>query len=422
MASLLLIFLLSVGLTEGFNSQLPPPWVAPTNMGGWGSRSKVPKRSKSPGKRDKDDESTTTSARSSATAVTDTPKDSSPGSDEERSKDSTEDFPNESSTVAAASRFLEMTEAYGSGGETPLRPRGDGVRRASVRGHLPSLFKMCSPIDLLLVVASHVVATRLAVGPEAMRSVLARPSHATTMLASCLTSGASAVVARHYDARRRPNRPFPVPEPAVMRFLVTLSASLLPALVFVPGKVARLNVVVGALFTVYYASHTRPKSWIGNVTRAGVAGLAPLTAAAAAGYSTGVPVSEPLQVAMLSCALFLGTFGRELWKDASSVARDREDDVRTVPVVHGRRFADRAVLGAQALAAVVAAGGPLVDIMTGRRTSASVRRAVLSVAGGGALLHRAVGVVRSQGLDDEVVKKAVKESRAALLVILSSFF
>merc|ERR1712071_502828 len=106
--------------------------------------------------------------------------------------------------------------------------------------------------------------------------------------------------------------------------------------------------------------------------------------------------------------------------DVCDVEGDRREHVRTVPVVYGKRLASKAVLVFSVIMAVLAVGEPVLALKSSV-TNDRIRRVLFSVVGSGMVIKRAVGVVNSQGLNVDLVKKGVEESKLALLLVMASF-
>lgn len=464
---LLTLVALSSGV-EGFNSQLPPPWVTPrpnnnsnNNSNSNNGRGGLANASKSNKK------VTPSSNTEVATAPHDSEnnsKSSSSGSGEEIvegdiSKDG--NVSNEVSShadaafVAAGSAVTEyyttstipssgINGHHGTTTASSIADTGNGSKvsdsvrsnslatRASTRPYLPDLLKMCRPSNLPGVFLLHIVATKVALhslpSQTALLSTLLRPSHLLVLSALVLTSCSSMVVNDYYDARtgvdNLKQHKLKVPAPVTKRFLTYVYATLLTVLAFLPGKVSRASVVMGSLLTFWYTQHLKPRTWIKNVSCAGLVGLSPLTSAAATCYIHGVPLMNggPLpSVLRMSAVVFFGIMGREVWMDVLDEEGDRREHIRTVPVVFGKRFASKVVLAFTMLMSAMAVGTPLWDLIMKGSSAPILKRVIMSALGSGMVLTRAIQIVKAQGLDTDLLTKGVEEGKLALFFILASF-
>lgn len=428
--TLLVVFVLRGA--EAFNSnKIHRTRTLPhVSVGGWGTRSKsrVNESNKISSSKQGAESSTAKSADSTAVVDAHTSNSSPDGSnsEDEPISNETNDFPDDISTFEAASEYLAASRAYTENGiaitDSTTKPTSSD-RPNTVREYLPSLLKMCRPSNLPGVVMLHLIASRLAMAPNSSSFWLAiiRPSHLLTLTAILSTSCTSMAVNDYYDSRKRLSRGIDAPAPVIKRFLNYTYAMLLTALCFLPGRISRASVVFGTLLTFYYTQHLKPKTWIKNLTCAGVMGLAPLTSAAATWYLQSSNYFGIANVLRLSAVIFFGSMGREIWMDLSDFDGDRRENIRTVPVVYGQRLASRVVMGFQILMSLLAVGAPVLNLISGNTARVDFRRALLSSVGAGMILRRAINVVSWQGLNNEAVRKAVEESKLALFIVLGSF-
>lgn len=123
--------------------------------------------------------------------------------------------------------------------------------------------------------------------------------------------------------------------------------------------------------------------------------------------------------------LFVGILGQEMTMDMNDVRDDSEHGIRTVPVVHGPKFASTFGLVYSLGVLLLATSGPLWELVCrrGRRTTRSVILRRLFFAGLGSLaqLRRSWQVVRMEGQDYNVVVTSVNEGLLSVVFILIGF-
>jgi 4-hydroxybenzoate polyprenyltransferase len=263
----------------------------------------------------------------------------------------------------------------------------------------------------------------------------------TTLLALLLTSSASMVVNDYYDCKlgrdeeklhKSPSGQLllrgDVPLRVARRFLNYLYAMSLLVLVVVPGIPTRLSVAVGLMLTYYYTQKLKPVCWVKNIVCACLIALSPLTSGTAAVHliTTGRQAfAQSLSIPSLwrlVSVLFFGVLGREVAMDCNDCASDERSGIRTVPVVHGRRYAASVALVSNAVVAFFAVGGPLLQILRGRvPLSCTVRRLALASIGSAMMLRRSYQVLRSECSDEAIVNRAVNEGLLTVIFFLASF-
>jgi 4-hydroxybenzoate polyprenyltransferase len=267
-----------------------------------------------------------------------------------------------------------------------------------------------------------------------------------------------------------------VPLQIAKNFLSILYGVLLLTITILPGVSTRLLAIIGSMITFYYTQHIKPKTWLKNISCALLMSLAPLTSgfatlnhptivhdvglAAAASASTSIlpssmsasslPLSSKNSVGFwmawkalgpLFCSLFCGFMGREMMMDITDRDADKDAGIYTVPVVYGKRIASKIILLFWLGTGVFASIGPMMEVwsmlcnilkggfsssmlqfgsIVNVITDSAVRRLSFALLGGTWLLVRAIQVVKSEGQDEVLMKKAIEEGKLNVLLILAS--
>ena len=235
----------------------------------------------------------------------------------------------------------------------------------------------------------------------------------------------------------------------VKRFLYYLYAALLLCLPFVPGVSARLMVVVGVMLTFLYTRHLKPITLLKNIVCATLIALSPATSGAAAfhlvsshnnnnnKFSSFLPLLRVPALWRLIGMNFFGFVGREIQMDINDMADDFVHNVRTVPVVYGRKFAAKAALLCTVAMAAMAMMVPIWQIRlavvgsssltwtallsTQLRASHATRKLILASIGSLAMMRRAWQVYKTEGEDREIVNCAIEEGKLYIMFLLASF-
>lgn len=323
---------------------------------------------------------------------------------------------------------------------------------STVWSSLPLLFQMTRPSNFPGVVLLHILGVYLAlqsplVGNEGLWPTLARPSMLIVLMCLLLTSSASMVVNDYFDNQigvdkdiQKPLVGGTVTMAVVKQFLYYIYAALALLMTAVPGVPARLMVVIGNMLTYWYTKHLKPITWLKNVVCATVMGISPATSGAAAFHLLSTQNSfRVFGVASLSrlvLTLFCGFLGREILMDINDVDDDMAQNVKTVPVAHGRKFASKAALVSTAVMATCASMGPLWKLgqSIGSTVSWGALVSTLCSCPGGATrqlvfaslgcipqLWRAWNVCKTEGEDRPIVEQAVDEGKLTFMLILASF-
>ena len=181
---------------------------------------------------------------------------------------------------------------------------------------------------------------------------------AAAFATAAATGGGNAVndyFDRAIDAVNRPDRP--IPRDAVSAHgALTLAIALFAAAVVAAATLPTVALVIAVVNAAALASYTRVfkgRPGVGNLVVALLTGSTFLFGGAAVG--------QPLAPGLLVMAALAAaaTLGRELVKDVEDVAGDREEGLRTLPIVAGERPA--LVLATVAVSAsVLASGLPVV--------------------------------------------------------------
>ena len=446
---LIAVFLVSCSLptTHGFNSNLPPPWLAhSTTIKPIPTRSAAKSRPKKESTNKSSPQDIAESSNSGSRASTEPETSNSRGSDATEDKtilehdsdsstksDDVEEIEvtaKEPVTYGAAPTTFTTVPSFGVSGQLASPPATQSsvqkqakVVNPAVRPYLTSLLKMCRLSNIPGVIALHVIGAYTAIrntGSQLLLSTMMQPSMLMVLASQVVLTCSSMVVNDYYDARTgvdvlNAKNSFSVPPIVIKRFLSYLYASLLIGVVFLPGKIARMSVVSAAMLTFWYTQHLKPKTWIKNVSVSGIIALSPITSAAAASYVLDLPFSKTLaNVFPLSMTIFLFAMGREIWMDILDETGDREANVETVPVRYGKRFASRAVLGLDIFMGLICVGGPLLSFLSGESVGMNL---TLRAIGLSMVLVRAVEIVRRDGTNTKLIQKAVEEGKIALLLL-----
>ena len=363
----------------------------------------------------------------------------------------------------------------------------------SVKSCLRPLLKMTRPSNFPGVVLFHILGIHralsagltspsipIAYSKSLLLETLRRPQIIIVLLALLLTSATSMVVNDYYDARSgtdarnlltqalqknsgnedntynhldKPLATGDVPMIVAKRFLSYLYAALLVCLCAVPGIASRLTVVVAAMLTFFYTQHLKPRTWLKNVSCAGLIALSPFTSGSAAlslvldgahGATSSTTTLGSVGPAFASLwrlvlTLFAGFMSREILMDVCDYDGDMETGIRTVPVEYGKRFATRVSLAFAAALAVLATGVPALGIVLSWDSvvaatssyseaiqliirSPVARKFLLAAVGSGMILRRAFQVAKTEGSDVAIAGKAVDEQKtSSVLFILASF-
>mmetsp|Transcript_13440 Transcript_13440/g.29190 ORF Transcript_13440/g.29190 Transcript_13440/m.29190 type:complete len:550 (+) Transcript_13440:292-1941(+) len=373
------------------------------------------------------------------------------------------------------------------------KAEGEDTEEATVVSCLRPLLRMTRPSNFPGVIMFHILGVHRAlsaglasssVNVSYTRSLLLEtlrgPQMILVTLAVLLTSATSMVVNDYYDARSgvdarnlltqalqkssgqggettyshldKPLATGDVPMVVAKRFLSYLYSALMLCLTAVPGVASRLTVVLAAMLTFWYTQHLKPRTWLKNVSCAGLIALSPFTSGSAAlhvvlqsaGGGNGIGIGSSIGPAMASLwrlvlTLFSGFMSREIIMDVCDYEGDREAGVRTVPVKYGKRFATRVSLAFACALAALAVGGPLLGLISawGAAVAATpttgdafrlilrtplARKFVLAAIGSGLIVRRAIQVVKTEGEDMNIAARAVDEQKEiSVLFILASF-
>jgi len=267
---------------------------------------------------------------------------------------------------------------------------------------------MMRPSNLPGVVLLHCLGIyRAAKGNMSIWRALLRPTSMLTLFCLLTVASSSMMVNDYYDARtgvdRFKTKPAFVPS-NIKQALSKMYAVLLLGVAFLPGTVTRLSVLTGAMLTFWYTQHLKPRTWLKNVTCAAVMAIAPLTSAAAISTDSLFPT-----VGRLVATLFFGFIGREVWMDIRDADVDAMSGIVTVPVKYGKRMASRT-------AAASMIGMSIFSLLTKRKIPIA-----MAAVGSTLILGRAWQIVQTEGLDSQVLHRAVEESKVALFFLLGSF-
>lgn len=341
-----------------------------------------------------------------------------------------EDFLGSSSQAKVSGVMADPTSSDPSVALQPLpHDYSKQTFKPTVKSCWRDLFTMTRPYNLPVVVLFHMLGIYLSAEKAGFWKLLLAPSMMVTLVALLLTSSTSMLVNDYYDFKlghdsMKPfqplNTPSRLPLSVVKRFLSYLYFGALICVTAVPGIPARMAVVMGLMLTFWYTQHIKPRTWLKNLVCASLIALSPLTSGVAAMSLTGTSAGW-LPLLRVVSMLFTGILGREITMDIIDLKDDSLHGVRTVPVVYGTKFASAVGLVCSAGVAALAIAGPLGDFLSGNWNQSSLRRSIL--AGGAALvlLRRGWQVFQTEGLDLEVVNRAVNEGLPTVVLLLASF-
>ena len=118
--------------------------------------------------------------------------------------------------------------------------------------------------------------------------------------------------------------------------------------------------------------------------------------------------------------------------DCNDVETDRRSMVRTVTVVHGKRYATRVAWCGTWIMSLLTLIGPLQKLIpyyflgyqtdaTKRFLMVSWRQFLLGAVGCGSALWRGWRVVKTEGSDADLVSRTIDEGLLTVLFVLASF-
>ena len=326
-----------------------------------------------------------------------------------------------------------------------------------IRDNLGPLLALTRPKNFPGVVLFHMTGVYLALRSRSTALsasyywtiLLKQPALWWTLVALLLVDSSSMVVNDYYDAklgrdvlthkqltgRDRSLVSGKVSFATTKRFVSYLYAAALVLVAFLPGITTRLSVVVGLMLTYLYTQHMKPVTWLKNVVCASLIALSPWTSGSATLHVVAQTDSVSLaelaipSLCRLVGALFAGVFSREMLMDCNDVETDAQAAVRTVPVMHGQKFASRVAFVATAVMCALTMFGPVqqllqyyVQIKSLSTTPWALwRRFGLGAVACGSALYRGWSVVRTNGQDAAVIQRTVDEGLLAVLFLLLCF-
>ena len=335
----------------------------------------------------------------------------------------------------------------------------------TVRSCIRPLFRMTRPSNIPSVILVYTLGIHRALSSiqysrsASLLSVLQKPQMMVVLIAVLLISSTSMVVNDYYDARSGvdalnlsiqkekdepyiSDKPFAsgeVPMIVGKRFLSYLYAILLCCVTFVPGIPARLSIVVGGMLTFWYTQHLKPRTWLKNVSCAGLIALSPFTSGSAAlsivleessvGPISALALINPSMSSLgrFVLTLFVGIMSREIIMDMCDYEGDKAGNILTIPVKYGKRFSSRVSLFFASALGVLCVGVPALQLSSEKSAvmlikTAATRRFVLAAMGSFMIIRRAAMVASSEGEDLELLRKVVNEQKTlSFLLVLASF-
>jgi len=284
--------------------------------------------------------------------------------------------------------------------------------------------------------------------------LLKEPTLWLTLLATNLVSASSMVVNDYYDAKlgrdalKHKNKALVdesvVSKATAKRFLMNLYAVALVLSTCLPGAPTRLSVVTALIMTYLYTKHLKPVTWVKNAVCASLIALAPWTSGSCAwnllqSHTTAATTTTTVlqsvwlvpELWRVFAVLFAGVMGREILMDCNDVEADEVAGIRTVPVVHGRRFAVTVAAASTTIMTVIATVPPLVQLIrlwssstsaaAQLWSSAPLRRLLLAGLSSGAYLRNNWRIWKTKGEDAVLITKSVDFCLLAVFGLLLSF-
>jgi geranylgeranylglycerol-phosphate geranylgeranyltransferase len=232
---------------------------------------------------------------------------------------------------------------------------GGGVGR--VPSALRGLVDLARPGNAVAAAVLTFTGAFVAVGAGAWGSgaVATAAAVAATVAATAGGNAVNDYFDREVDAVNRPDRP--IPRGAVSpRGALAAACALFAVAVAAAATLPRVALAIAVVNAAALAAYTRlfkGLPGVGNVVVALLTGSTFLFGGAAVGR----PVAPGLLV--MAGLAALATLGRELVKDVEDVAGDREEGLRTLPIVAGERRA-LGLAAAVVVASVAASGVPVL--------------------------------------------------------------
>lgn len=270
------------------------------------------------------------------------------------------------------------------------------------------VWSMIRPSNFPGVIALHILGvSKASNGLIPLWRALLRPSSVLTLFSLLIIASSSMMVNDYYDARTGVDKfkpkPFVSPR-SIKRTLSRMYAVLLLTVAFLPGTATRLSVLSAAMLTYWYTQHLKPRTWLKNVSCASIMAMAPFTSAAS--ISTGNLFSS---VGRLVATLFFGFFAREMWMDIVDAEADARSGILTVPVKYGKLMASRT-------AGMSICAMAFFSLFTKPKSLTA-----LPIASSVWMLGRAYQIVQTEGLNPQILNRAINEAKVAFMFILGSF-
>lgn len=315
----------------------------------------------------------------------------------------------------------------------------------NVKNSLGALFQLTRPANFPGITLFHMLGTYLALTYTSRSSLfwktIVHPRMCLTWLALVLTSSTSMVVNDYYDAKlgrdvntHKALSEGKIPLHVAKRFLKYLYAAAALVLMGVPGVPTRISVAVGLVLTYWYTEHLKPITLLKNIVCAVLIALSPLTSGSAAMHLVERTALTWKQVAIVPLwqlvgTLFFGVMGREIMMDCTDMDDDRQSQVRTLPVVYGRRLASAAVLATTVFLVACATSGPILQLRHALPTSSwktlalspSARRLGFASIGSLMSIRRTWQVFQTECGHQTSIDQAVDEAHLQVLFFLASF-
>jgi len=313
----------------------------------------------------------------------------------------------------------------------------------TIKSSLPTFFRLSRPSNFPATVFFHALGVHLALQSLPMPrpsliQALFHPSLLLSMFAILLVTSSSMIVNDYYDAKSgtdalnnssaahyHPISNGRVPLPLAKSFLVYMYTVLLFTTAFLPGIATRVSVIMASLLTFWYTQHLKPKTWIKNLSCAGLIALCPLTSASATSHVFSSRLNLGVLIPTLGrliLTLFTGILSREIFMDISDYEGDKLANIATIPVQYGRRFASYFSTAVVSLMSAIVLIKPMVEACNASfHNNAQVVKLILAISGCGIALTDAVKVMKTEGMESKVVDRAVDRGKLAVMFILASF-
>jgi 4-hydroxybenzoate polyprenyltransferase len=327
-------------------------------------------------------------------------------------------------------------------------PDGD---KAAVWQSRAVLFKMIRPSSIPGIVLFHFLGIHLATTTSsssitnAWRAVVSHPASWLTLLIINLVSASSMIVNDYYDAKlgRDANKQdtskkyilrHQVSLATVRLFLMQLYGLSLFVVACLPGTLTRLSATTALIMTYLYTKHLKPKTFVKNLVCASLIAFAPVTSglvsraillrvdAGGGGGALGPLLALPTDLWRLALALLCAVMSREVYMDCNDLTADRRGNIRTIPVVYGKRVATVVAQCGNIVSALLVTVPPAyLYYCSNWNSTESLRRCLLAGASSLWQVTRGFQIIRTGGDDKRTINRTVDGGLWVLVLLLASF-